>query len=258
MLDWVTTATGETRRVAERGGGRSAADFALRVAAFGALVTAGANSIWANAQIVGAGPQAPAVVQTPNGLPQVNINKPSAAGVSLNTYSQFDVQKSGAILHNASTIVNTQQAGYINGNPNLSAGQAARIIVNQVNSTAASQIKANVEIAGGRADVVLRQGQDSGRIRHYEPVHQSGWDIRRESRGGSRRGKGRGEGPDSDAGTTRGGPVARRRTECQLGTERNLSAGAHGAVGGSGRQCDGWPRRVRAERDGGLSAGTRR
>ncbi|HHX4055347.1 TPA: hemagglutinin repeat-containing protein [Burkholderia contaminans] len=83
------------------------------------------------------------------------MNKPSAAGVSLNTYNQFDVQKNGAILNNASTIVNTQQAGYINGNPNLSAGQAARIIVNQVNSTAASQIKGYVEIAGSRAEIVL-------------------------------------------------------------------------------------------------------
>lgn len=149
------TSTGETRRAANCGGGYPAAKFALRVAAFGALVAAGANPMWATAQIVGAGPHAPAVVQTPNGLPQVNINKPSAAGVSLNTYNQFDVQKNGAILNNASAIVNTQQAGYINGNPNLSAGQAARIIVNQVNSTAASQIKGYVEIAGSRAEIVL-------------------------------------------------------------------------------------------------------
>ncbi|WP_415869056.1 hemagglutinin repeat-containing protein [Burkholderia ubonensis] len=111
--------------------------------------------MWVHAQIVGAGPNAPSVIQTPNGLPQVNINKPSAAGVSLNTYNQFDVQKNGAILNNSPTIVNTQQAGYINGNPNLSAGQAARIIVNQVNSTAASQIKGYVEIAGSRAEIVL-------------------------------------------------------------------------------------------------------
>ncbi|EDT41041.1 hemagglutinin repeat-containing protein [Burkholderia ambifaria] len=149
------TNTGETRPAAKHGGHPPVAKFALRVAAFGALVAAGANPMWANAQIVGAGAHAPAVVQTPNGLPQVNVNKPSAAGVSLNTYNQFDVQKNGAILNNASTIVNTQQAGYINGNPNLSAGQAARIIVNQVNSTAASQIKGYVEIAGSRAEIVL-------------------------------------------------------------------------------------------------------
>nr|WP_080417926.1 hemagglutinin repeat-containing protein [Burkholderia ubonensis] len=146
---------GETQRAVDRSGVHGVAQFALRLAAFGALIAAGAMPMWAQAQIVGAGPNAPSVIQTPNGLPQVNINKPSGAGVSLNTYNQFDVQKNGAILNNSPTIVNTQQAGYINGNPNLSAGQAARIIVNQVNSTAASQIKGYVEIAGSRAEIVL-------------------------------------------------------------------------------------------------------
>ncbi|WP_080493447.1 hemagglutinin repeat-containing protein [Burkholderia ubonensis] len=146
---------GETQRAVDRSGVHGVAQFALRLAAFGALIAAGAMPMWAQAQIIGAGPNAPSVIQTPNGLPQVNINKPSGAGVSLNTYNQFDVQKNGAILNNSPTIVNTQQAGYINGNPNLSAGQAARIIVNQVNSTAASQIKGYVEIAGSRAEIVL-------------------------------------------------------------------------------------------------------
>ncbi|WP_080437301.1 hemagglutinin repeat-containing protein [Burkholderia ubonensis] len=146
---------GETQRAVDRSGVHGVAQFALRLAVFGALIAAGAMPMWAQAQIVGAGPNAPSVIQTPNGLPQVNINKPSGAGVSLNTYNQFDVQKNGAILNNSPTIVNTQQAGYINGNPNLSAGQAARIIVNQVNSTAASQIKGYVEIAGSRAEIVL-------------------------------------------------------------------------------------------------------
>nr|WP_080494004.1 hemagglutinin repeat-containing protein [Burkholderia ubonensis] len=146
---------GETQRAVDRSGVHGVAQFALRLAAFGALIAAGAMPMWAQAQIVGAGPNAPSVIQTPNGLPQVNINKPSGAGVSLNTYNQFDVQKNGAILNNSPTIVNTQQAGYINGNPNLSAGQAARIIVNQVNSTAASQIKGYVEIVGSRAEIVL-------------------------------------------------------------------------------------------------------
>ncbi|EED98579.1 filamentous hemagglutinin N-terminal domain-containing protein [Burkholderia multivorans] len=122
---------GETQRAVDRSGMHGVAQFALRFAAFGALIAAGAMPMWVQAQIVGAGPNAPSVIQTPNGLPQVNINKPGGAGVSLNTYNQFDVQKNGAILNNSPTIVNTQQAGYINGNPNLSAGQAARIIVNQ-------------------------------------------------------------------------------------------------------------------------------
>ncbi|CAM2166543.1 tRNA nuclease CdiA-2 [Burkholderia latens] len=146
---------GEAQRAVDRSGMHGVAQFALRLAAFGALIAAGVMPMWARAQIVGAGPNAPSVIQTPNGLPQVNINKPGGAGVSLNTYNQFDVQKNGAILNNSSTIVNTQQAGYINGNPNLSAGQSARIIVNQVNSNAPSFIRGFVEVAGPSAQVVL-------------------------------------------------------------------------------------------------------
>nr|WP_080439651.1 ESPR-type extended signal peptide-containing protein [Burkholderia ubonensis] len=59
--------------------------FALRHAAFAVLVAAGATPMWANAQIVGGGAHAPSVIQTQNGLPQVNINKPGNAGVSLNS-----------------------------------------------------------------------------------------------------------------------------------------------------------------------------
>ncbi|RQS64344.1 filamentous hemagglutinin N-terminal domain-containing protein [Burkholderia sp. Bp8963] len=95
------------------------------------------------------------VIQTQNGLPQVNIAKPSGAGMSVNTYNQFDVQKNGAILNNSPTLVDTQQAAYINGNPNFGPGQSARIIVNQVNSANASQLRGYVEVAGNRAEVVL-------------------------------------------------------------------------------------------------------
>ncbi|WP_321867893.1 ESPR domain-containing protein, partial [Paraburkholderia tropica] len=38
------------------------------------------------AQIVAGGAHAPSVIQTPNGIEQVNINRPSGAGVSVNTY----------------------------------------------------------------------------------------------------------------------------------------------------------------------------
>lgn len=131
------------------------ARFALRHAAFAALVMAGAVPSWVNAQIVGGGAHAPSVIQTQNGLPQVNINKPGNAGVSLNTYSQFDVQKPGAILNNSPVIVNTQQAGMINGNPNFGPNDAARIIVNQVNSNNPSAIRGFVEIAGQKAELII-------------------------------------------------------------------------------------------------------
>ena len=105
-----------------------------------------------------AGAHRPTVIQTANGIQQVNVTRPSAAGVSINGYTQFDVPKAGVVLNNSPTIVNTQQAGYINGNPNFGANQSAKIIVNQVNSRAASQINGYVEVAGNRAEVVIANG----------------------------------------------------------------------------------------------------
>jgi filamentous hemagglutinin len=87
-------------------------------------------------------------------LPQVNIQTPSAAGVSLNQYKQFDVNNNGAILNNARLNTNTQTAGMVQGNPNL-AGGAARIIVNQVNSANPSLLNGYVEVAGQRAQVII-------------------------------------------------------------------------------------------------------
>ncbi|EUC17708.1 hemagglutinin repeat-containing protein [Paraburkholderia hospita] len=111
--------------------------------------------LMAGAQIVPGGAHAPGVVTTQNGIPQVNINKPAGSGVSMNTYSQFDVQKNGAILNNSPTIVNTQQAGYINGNPNFGPNDAARVIVNQVNSGSPSQLRGYLEVAGRNAQVIV-------------------------------------------------------------------------------------------------------
>ncbi|WP_186059192.1 hemagglutinin repeat-containing protein, partial [Burkholderia gladioli] len=142
------SASGEARRVKRSSGMRAAALLATSAVA-GALSTA------VQAQIVGAGPSAPVVIQTPNGLPQVNINKPGGSGVSVNTYNQFDVQKAGAILNNSATMVQTQLGGWINGNPNFGPNDAARIIVNQVNSPNPSQIRGALEIAGARAELVL-------------------------------------------------------------------------------------------------------
>ncbi len=142
------SASGEARRVKRSSGMRAASVLA-------ASAVAGALSTPVQAQIVGAGPSAPAVIQTPNGLPQVNINKPGGGGVSVNTYNQFDVQKAGAILNNSATMVQTQLGGWINGNPNFGPNDAARVIVNQVNSPNPSQIRGALEIAGARAELVL-------------------------------------------------------------------------------------------------------
>ncbi|WP_249672141.1 two-partner secretion domain-containing protein [Pseudomonas abieticivorans] len=98
--------------------------------------------------------QQPGVITTANGVPQVNIQTPSAAGVSHNTYSQFDVNTQGAILNNSRTNVQTQLGGWIEGNQALANG-TARVILNEVNATNPSQLRGYVEVGGDRAQVVI-------------------------------------------------------------------------------------------------------
>ena len=112
----------------------------------------------AEAQIVAdhsaPGNQQPTILQTASGLPQVNIQTPSAAGVSRNTYSQFDVGAKGVILNNSRTDTSSQIGGLVQANPWLATG-SARVILNEVNSANPSQIKGYVEVAGQRAEVII-------------------------------------------------------------------------------------------------------
>lgn len=100
------------------------------------------------------GHQQPTIMQTASGIPQVNIQTPSAGGVSHNTYSQFDVGNPGVILNNAHNNVQTQLGGMVAGNPWLAKGEA-RIILNEVNSRNPSQLNGFVEVAGKKAQVVI-------------------------------------------------------------------------------------------------------
>jgi filamentous hemagglutinin len=78
--------------------------------------------------------QRPTILQTGNAVPLVNIQNPTAAGVSRNSYSQFDVDRNGAILNNSRTDTQTQLGGWVQGNPWLATG-SARVILNEVNSS---------------------------------------------------------------------------------------------------------------------------
>ncbi len=100
--------------------------------------------------------QRPQVIATQNGLPQVNIAAPNRSGVSHNQYRQFDVDKRGAILNNSASMTSTQLAGMIQGNPNLKLNSApARVILNEVNSSNPSELRGFLEVAGGRAQVIV-------------------------------------------------------------------------------------------------------
>ncbi|MBP7395018.1 MAG: filamentous hemagglutinin N-terminal domain-containing protein, partial [Zoogloea sp.] len=134
--------------------------FALSTLALGVLLITGGMS-WsssAGAQIVAdrsaPGARQATVLNTTNGVLQVNIQTPSAAGVSHNVYSQFDVPARGAILNNTRSGANTRLGGLVPGNPWL-AGGTARVILNEVNATSPSQLRGYVEVGGDRAEVVI-------------------------------------------------------------------------------------------------------
>ena len=99
-------------------------------------------------------PQRPTVLATPAGQPLVQIQTPSAAGVSRNRYRQFDVSPAGAILNNSRAPALTALGGWVAANPWLAAG-SARVIVNEVHSAAPSQLAGYLEIAGQRAELVI-------------------------------------------------------------------------------------------------------
>lgn len=130
---------------------------ALRFSLLAIALALAMNTV-AHAQILGdrnaPRNQQPTVLVTPNGVPVVNIQTPSTAGVSVNSYRQFDVGPNGAILNNAQGTTSTQLGGYVAGNPWLATG-AARVIVNQVNSANPSYLRGYLEVAGARAQVVV-------------------------------------------------------------------------------------------------------
>jgi filamentous hemagglutinin len=132
---------------------------ALRVAVWLACGLVGPG-LWpsASAQISGdrsaPGAQRPTVLAAPNGVPVVDIQTPSAVGVSRNRYSRFDVGAPGAIFNNSRTAVQSQLGGWLQGNPWLARG-TARIILNEVNSSSPSHLQGVIEVAGQRAQVVI-------------------------------------------------------------------------------------------------------
>ena len=138
---------------------RSHVLLALGLATIVASSVSISNSAYADATNIVADRNAAAnqqatILKSSNGTTQVNIQAPSAAGVSRNVFSQFDVGADGAIINNSRTNAQTQLAGWVEGNPYLARGEA-RVILNEVNSSEPSRLSGYTEIAGGRAELVI-------------------------------------------------------------------------------------------------------
>ncbi|SCZ66563.1 hemagglutinin repeat-containing protein, partial [Photorhabdus luminescens] len=122
------------------------------------LLATGCISLTAQANIVADGQapgnQQPTILNSANGTPQIDIQTPNAAGISHNTYSQFDIDERGVILNNSHNAVQTQLGGMVAGNPWLAKAEA-KIILNEVNSINASKLNGWIEVAGQKADVII-------------------------------------------------------------------------------------------------------
>jgi filamentous hemagglutinin len=159
VVQETATATGKASNKATTvAGGALAGAAAFAPMLIGAALAGMLSATPAHAQIVGApnvpGNLRPTVLVAPNGVPYVNIQTPSAAGVSRNVYNQFNIGTNGAILNNSRANVQSQLGGYIQGNPFLATGPA-RIIVNEVNGGNPSQIRGYLEVAGQRAEIII-------------------------------------------------------------------------------------------------------
>lgn len=92
---------------------------------------------------------------TGGGVPVVNITAPNAAGISLNQYSQFNVDAIGLILNNSLISGGSTLGGTVNANGALG-GRTASQIINQVSTQgSASRIAGTIEVFGAPADVII-------------------------------------------------------------------------------------------------------
>jgi len=89
-----------------------------------------------------------------NGVPIVNMTRPSAAGVSHNKFRDYNVGTSGVILNNSTERGVSQLGGAVYANPNYE-GRAADIALFEVTGPNPSHLNGYMEMFGQSAEFVL-------------------------------------------------------------------------------------------------------
>ena len=94
--------------------------------------------------------------ESANGVPIVNISTPNKNGISINEFSEYNIDEKGQIINNADNIGRSHLGGLINANPNLAPNQAANLVILQVNGSNRSQIEGYLEaLSREKIDVIL-------------------------------------------------------------------------------------------------------
>ncbi len=96
----------------------------------------------------------PVILNTANGLPKIDITAPTRAGVSVNRFTELNIDPRGAIFNNGRTASQTSLAGWVAANPAL-IGRTARVIVNEVRGSSPTELSGPAEIAGSKADLII-------------------------------------------------------------------------------------------------------
>ncbi len=94
------------------------------------------------------------VITGPGNVPIVNIATPNGAGISHNTFKEFNVGVPGAVLNNATQGGRAQLGTEVESNPNLRGG-AAELIINEVTGGSRSELNGQLEVFGSRAGVII-------------------------------------------------------------------------------------------------------
>jgi len=95
------------------------------------------------------------IKEAANGVPVVDIATPNQAGLSHNTFTEYNVDSRGLILNNSTDKLQaTELGGYIPGNAHLK-GRPARVIFNEVTGSNRSKLEGYTEVAGSPAQVIV-------------------------------------------------------------------------------------------------------
>ncbi|QCP50035.1 filamentous hemagglutinin N-terminal domain-containing protein [Trinickia violacea] len=139
-----------------RARGKTARTVVLSAAALAAVAASDLASAGSPSVVVAPGSGNTSATTANNGTTIVRISTPNSAGVSVNTYQQYNVNSAGLVLNNTPTSqisVQSKLAGQLFANPNLA--KSATVILNEVTSNNRSTLAGFTEVVGGAADVVV-------------------------------------------------------------------------------------------------------